>query len=196
MEEEPIETERYIQFLKQLMRKRQRPLILLTDRAPFHNSKKLRAFVRAHRGQLRVYFLPRRAPELNPDEQVWNEVKNNKIGKQPVKGKKDLKKRLHSAIHSLQKNTRRIISFFHCCQQIELSGSVAHKLSAFDWRWARREGFARSALPGNRPRGGLTQRPSGQALLTGRSPHSGLVCAGHERRPRCHPYSDGPAPSP
>ena len=60
-----------------------------------------------------VYFLPRRAPELNPDEQVWNEVKNNKIGKQPVKGKKDLKKRLHSAMHSLQKNTRRIISFFH-----------------------------------------------------------------------------------
>jgi transposase len=113
MEEEHIETERYIQFLKQLMRKRQRPLILLTDRAPFHSSKKLREFVRAHRSQLRVYFLPRRAPELNPDEQVWNEVKNNKIGKQPVKGKKDLKKRLHSAIHSLQKNTRRIISFFH-----------------------------------------------------------------------------------
>jgi hypothetical protein len=38
---------------------------------------------------------------------------DNKIGKQPVQGKKELKKRLHSAIHSLQKNTRRIISFFH-----------------------------------------------------------------------------------
>jgi len=23
--------------------------------------------------------------KLNPDEQVWNEIKNNRIGKQPVK---------------------------------------------------------------------------------------------------------------
>jgi hypothetical protein len=106
LEEGPIETERYIQFLKQRMRKPQRPLILLTDRAPFPRSKKRRDFVRAPRGQLRVYFLPRRAPELNPDEPVGNEVKDNKIGKQPVQGKKELKKRLHSAIHSLQKNTR------------------------------------------------------------------------------------------
>ena len=36
-----------------------------------------RDYVRAHRSQLRVFFLPKRAPEYNPDEQVWNEVKNN-----------------------------------------------------------------------------------------------------------------------
>jgi transposase len=56
--------------------------------------------------------LPKRAPELNPDEQVWNEVKINRIGKQPVKDKKDLKKRLFSALASLQKNAKRVISFF------------------------------------------------------------------------------------
>jgi transposase len=87
MEEEHIETERYIQFLKQLIRKRQRPLILLTDRAPFHTSKKLRDFVRAHRSQLRVYFLPRRAPELNPDEQVWNEVIVTRLSEHNIIGK-------------------------------------------------------------------------------------------------------------
>jgi len=32
-----------------------------------------------------VFFWPKRAPEYNPDEQVWNEVKNNRIGKQPVR---------------------------------------------------------------------------------------------------------------
>lgn len=109
---EHIQSERYIEVLKQLIQARQRPLILLVDRAPSHTSQKLRDFVRAHRARLRIYFLPKRAPELNPDEQVWNEVKNRRIGKQPVKNKKDLKKRLYSTLSSLQKRTGRILSCF------------------------------------------------------------------------------------
>jgi transposase len=91
---------------------RGRPLILLVDHATFHGSKQVRDFVRAHRSQLRVFFLPKRAPEFNPDEQVWNEIKNNRIGKQAVKNKVDLKERLVSALDSLQQNTKRVISFF------------------------------------------------------------------------------------
>jgi transposase len=110
--EDPIQSERYIAFLRQLIQARQSPLILLVDRASFHRSQQVRDFVRAHRTQLRIYFLPRRSPERNPDEQVWNEIKNHRIGKQPVKNKKDLKKRLYSALRSLQKNMGRILSFF------------------------------------------------------------------------------------
>ena len=113
LEEHTVQSQRYIGFLKQLIRARQRPLILIADRVSFHGSKAVRKFVRAHRHQLRVFFLPRHAPELNPDEQVWHEIKNNRIGKQPVKNKRDLKKRLRAALASLQGNTQRIISFFH-----------------------------------------------------------------------------------
>jgi len=102
----------FIEFLKQLIHGRDRPLILLVDHATFHCSKAVRNFVRAHRSKLRIFFLPKRVPEMNPDEQVWNEIKTNRIGKQPVKDKEDLKKRLHSALASLQKNTKRILSFF------------------------------------------------------------------------------------
>jgi transposase len=108
-----INGEVFIGFLKHLVQGRERPLILLADHATFHSSKPVRDFVRAHRTQVRIFFLPKRAPELNPDEQVWNEVKANRIGKQPVKDKKDLKKRLYSALGSLQKKTKRILSFFH-----------------------------------------------------------------------------------
>lgn len=102
----------FIDFLKQVIHNRERPLILLVDHAKFHSSKLVRDFVRAHRSKLRIYFLPKRCPEMNPDEQVWNEVKVNHIGKQPVKDKIDLKKRLYSVLASLQKNTKRILSFF------------------------------------------------------------------------------------
>jgi transposase len=112
IKEGTIDGEVFIEFLKHLLLKRQRPLILLVDHATFHSSKPVREFVRAHRAQLRLFFLPKRAPEMNPDEQVWNEVKINHIGKQPVKNKKDLMKRLISCLASLQKNTKRILSFF------------------------------------------------------------------------------------
>jgi transposase len=107
-----IDSEQYIEFLKQLIQGRHRPLILLVDHASFHGSKQVRDFVRAHRCQLRIFFLPKRSPELNPDEQVWNETKNNEIGKQPIKNKGDLKKRLYSALRSLQHRAERIRSFF------------------------------------------------------------------------------------
>ena len=107
-----IDSVPYIEFLKNLIRDRERPLILLVDRSSFHRSQKVRDFVRAHRAPLRIFFLPRRTPQMNPDEQVWNEIKNHRIGKQPVENKTNLKKRLYSALRSVQKNTGRILSFF------------------------------------------------------------------------------------
>lgn len=110
--ENKIASAHYIEFLNQLLQGRHRPLILLVDHAAFHESKQVHTFVHAHRGQLRIFFLPKRSPELNPDEQVWNEIKNNKLGKQPINSNSDLKKRLYSALRSLQHQTERIRSFF------------------------------------------------------------------------------------
>ena len=98
--------------MKHLIDNRERLLILLVDHASFHKSKAVRDFVHQHRSKLRIFFLPKHVPEMNPDEQVWNEIKTNKIGKQPIKDKVDLKKRLRSALASLQKKYNRIISFF------------------------------------------------------------------------------------
>lgn len=107
-----VNTELYNQFLFELIDKRKRPLILLTDHASFHKSKSVRKFVRAHRAKLRIFFLPKHCPEFNPAEQVGNEIKNNKIGKQPVKNKKDLGERIFAELKSLQHCTERVKSFF------------------------------------------------------------------------------------
>jgi len=106
-----IDSERYTQFLKQLLRGRDRPLILVADRASFHKSKQVRDFLRSSRTKIRVFFLPKHAPERNPDEQVWDEIKDNNIGRRLIKNKVDLKAKLSSALKSLQHNTKRIQSF-------------------------------------------------------------------------------------
>ena len=58
-----VNGERYIGFLGRLIAGRKRPLIVLADHATFHHSKQVRDYVRTHRSQLRVFFLPKRAPE-------------------------------------------------------------------------------------------------------------------------------------
>ena len=112
IEAHSIASERYIAFLQQVLRGRTRPLILIADRASFHRSVAVRQFVRAHRTQIRLFFFPAHSPELNPDEPVWNEIKHRRLGKQPIKTKADLKKKLDSALKSLQHKTERIRSFF------------------------------------------------------------------------------------
>jgi transposase len=111
--EKRINSGEYIQFLEQLIEERDRRIILIADRASFHRSKQVRTFIWHHRDQIRLSYLPTYSPELNPDEHVWEEIKDKQLGRQPIKNKLDLKNRLHSALKSLQGHAERIKSFFH-----------------------------------------------------------------------------------
>jgi transposase len=110
--EATINSDAYIGFLESVLKDRTRPIVLLLDNARFHNSKAVRDFVRNHRALIRVFFLPRYSPEYNPAEQVWSEIKGNKIGRQPIYSREDLKSKLQSALEALASNTSRVMSFF------------------------------------------------------------------------------------
>ena len=86
--------------------------MLIVDRVSFHSSKPVRDVVRSNRQKIRVFFLPRYSPELNPDEHLWNEIKSRKIGRKSIKTKLELKKKIYSALRSLQHNVEKIKSFF------------------------------------------------------------------------------------
>lgn len=110
--EKSVDGPQFIAFLEHLIRDRPRPLILVVDRASFHRSAAVRQFVRAHRTRIRLFFFPAHTPELNPDEQAWNEIKHRQIGRQPVKNKLDLKRRLDAALSALPAFPERVRSFF------------------------------------------------------------------------------------
>jgi transposase len=113
IEEESINSDVYIAFLAKILSQHPRPIVLMADHASFHGSQKVRDFVRAHRHQIRVFFLPKHAPELNPDEQVWNEIKHRKIGREPIIDLLDLNTRLRLNLYRLKNDAERIFSFFH-----------------------------------------------------------------------------------
>lgn len=61
-------------FIAPLLRRLGRPIILVMDRYSVHRAAARRLEARFGR-RIRIEWLPAYAPELNPDEQVWNRAK-------------------------------------------------------------------------------------------------------------------------
>jgi len=102
----------FIEFLKRLIHKATRPVFLVVDNHSVHRSTEVREFVKSTEGKLRLFYLPPYSPELNPDEHVWNYLKNHKIGRQTTKSGFDLSKRVEGIMRSLQKLPEKVSSFF------------------------------------------------------------------------------------
>jgi len=81
----------FCEFLKRLVYRAERPLFLILDDHPVHRAAKVKQFIESLKDTLQVFFLPPYSPELNPDESVWNELKNNGIGRMSIAGPDDMK---------------------------------------------------------------------------------------------------------
>lgn len=103
---------KFCEFLGRLLVNAEKPIFLILDSHPVHRSTKVRKYAEDTKGKLKLFFLPSYSPDLNPDELVWNHLKNHKIGRQSVRGPDDLKKRVLSALRSLQKLPGKVRGFF------------------------------------------------------------------------------------
>ena len=91
-------------FLKALLDSVPGKVFLIVDGHPVHKAKKVSEFVREKAdGRLSIFFLPPYSPELNPDEWVWNNVKNDRIGRSVIMSASDLKVKAIGALRRLQK---------------------------------------------------------------------------------------------
>ena len=107
-----VRAETFIEFLKRLIHNAQRTIFLIVDGHPTHKAKKVARFVDSVKDRLRLFFLPPYSPELNPDEWVWNHLKNNGIGRQVIHTKPQMKRAIISHMRSIQKSPNLICSFF------------------------------------------------------------------------------------
>ena len=70
-----------VRFLRVLLRKIAGKLLVIWDGSPIHRGQPIKAFLRRG-GARRVHLeqLPGYAPELNPDEGIWNYLKRVELG--------------------------------------------------------------------------------------------------------------------
>jgi hypothetical protein len=69
---------------------------------------------RAKTGMIDVEMLRRTlmAPDRNPDRLVWKHPKADTVGRSAIQSYADFKVKVKSPMHSLQRNTKKIRSFF------------------------------------------------------------------------------------
>jgi transposase len=104
----------FIGFLKALLESVPGKIYLIVDGHPVHRSKKAREFVEEQsEGRLKMFFLPPYSPDLNPDEWVWNNVKNDRIARSVIMSKDNLKAKALGALRRLQKLPHVVRGFFH-----------------------------------------------------------------------------------
>ncbi len=109
--EDRMNSEKFIEFLKQLREDANGPIFVIADNARYHHSKKVQALLSTQCGNIMMAFLPAYSPELNPDEQVWNHAKAD-VGKRTIQSKEDMEKTILSAMLAIQNKTELVRSFF------------------------------------------------------------------------------------
>ena len=105
---------RFVGFLQKLRADVARPLIVIADNASYHKGRVVEHYVRQTQGAVHVANLPPYAPELNPDEQVWNHAKA-RLAKLAVTHRSEMKKTVTNILRSIQATVPLILSFFQMC---------------------------------------------------------------------------------
>jgi transposase len=123
--EDKMNSERFIVFLKALRAEAKRPIAVIVDGGSYHKSKMVREFLKTEGDTLliKLVILPAYSPELNPDEQVWNNAKRE-IGRRTAKTKATLLKMVKSALQTIQSSKELVMSFFKLPDTQYASGIV------------------------------------------------------------------------
>ena len=80
MQEHAYRAEDVVAFLRLLLRKIPGKLLVIWDGAPIHQAKVIKAFLkRGAAKRLHLQRLPAYAPDLNPQEGVWNLLKRREL---------------------------------------------------------------------------------------------------------------------
>ena len=101
-----------VDFLKVLARHTRQPLLVIWDGAPIHRSRLVADFVASTAGRIVVERLQAYAPELNPDEYIWSNIKQNEIGNLLVREAWQLSHHATAALRKMRRRPRIIRACF------------------------------------------------------------------------------------
>lgn len=74
-------SEKFIIFLRQLVKSGNKKIFLIVDGHPAHKTKLVQAWLEKNKHRIKLYFLPAYSPELNPQEYMNQDIKTNAVGK-------------------------------------------------------------------------------------------------------------------
>ena len=107
-----LDAEGFVVFLRNFMKGRRTKVFLVVDGHPAHKARIVKEYVAGTQGRLELYFLPPYAPDLNPDEFVWNYMKTTGVSKKPLKKNESLRARIEEDLATIYRDAYLVASFF------------------------------------------------------------------------------------
>ena len=102
----------FIDFMRRLIRQTGHKVFLIVDNLKAHKSEAVMKWVKKHASSIRLFFLPKYSPDLNPDEYLNNDVKSNAVGRRRARDEADLKANVSAYLRSTQKRPDVVKRFF------------------------------------------------------------------------------------
>jgi transposase len=102
----------FLVFLGRLLRSTTGKIYLIADRLKAHQSKEVERWLAEHQEQIEVEWLPRRAPERNPDEYLNNDMKGRVNEEGLPHDKDELRAHIQSFMRRLLHWPAHVISYF------------------------------------------------------------------------------------
>ncbi len=102
-----------VAFLRQLLRQVRGKLLVIWDGAPIHRCQAVKDFLaQGAAKRLHIERLPAYAPELNPDEGVWNLLKRGELANRCCRDLDELRWEVSLALRRLRRKRDRLIACF------------------------------------------------------------------------------------
>lgn len=108
-----MNAKRLLSFFRRLIKDTQRKVYMILDNLRVHHAKIVRSWLDKHSNRIEVHYLPSYSPDLNPDEYLNCDLKNE-LSKRPdnrVPGK--LRQSAESHMRKLAKSPKRVSSYFN-----------------------------------------------------------------------------------
>ena len=102
----PLTGVQVIDFLKQLLRIISGKIVLVWDNHPIHQRKLVKDFI-VNEPRLYVYWFPTCAPELNPAEFIWTQLKEHTASTAPL-NLLELRRNILSGIAKIRRSQDRL----------------------------------------------------------------------------------------
>jgi transposase len=107
-----LNADRFIAFLRRLIKDAEQKAFLIVDNLKVHHAKKVTAWVASHAHEIELFYLPSYTPDHNPDEFLNGDLKRQ-LRQKPQSGTKDgMVSTTRAVMRTIQRSPKRIRTYF------------------------------------------------------------------------------------
>jgi transposase len=110
--DEAFDAEKLIEFLQALIKDAGKKVFLILDNLRVHHSKLVKGWVMEHKDEIELFYLPSYSPQLNPEERLNADLKQQMGKRVTVRTKAKLREAANEHMTMLEQNPERVMSYF------------------------------------------------------------------------------------